>query len=166
MLKMELNKTFKLAGLQWTVLDQLEDGFLCIAESIGNREFGKNNDWKESDIRKYLNSEFLEMLVKEIGEDAIQEFERNLLSHDGQKEYGTCMDKISMITVDEYRKYRELLPNTGKWWWTITPDSTPCNNDNRWMIVVSPSGGICCNDYDDFGGVRPLCILKSNIFES
>ena len=165
MLNMELNKTFTVAGIRWTVLEKLENGYLAIADSIGDKRFGKNNDWKESSIRKMLNSEFAEKLEKELGVK-LPTFERNLLSLDGLKEYGACMDKVSMISVDEYRKYREKLPNTGKWWWTLTPDSTRCNGDYSWIRVVSPSGHVYISRYNCVLGVRPVCIFPSSIFES
>ena len=133
----------------------------------GDREFDDNcNDWKSSDLRNELNTDLRKKIESELGTDSLVEFERNLLSLDGQTEYGTCRDFVSLISVDEYRKYRKLLPNTERWWWTLTPDSTPCNNDGKWLAVVSPSGGINDDDYDDSNGVRPVCIFSSSIFES
>ena len=159
--------TFKLAGIKWIVLEKTEKGYFCIADSIGDKQFDRKcNDWKKSDLREYLNGEYLAKLEANVGTDNIVPFERDLFSLDGQTEYGTCTDKVSLLTVDEYRKYRALLPNTGKWWWLITPDSTACNDDSEWITVVSPRGGIsdwsCGNHY----GVRPVCIFSSQIFES
>ncbi len=166
MLKITEN-TFKLAGVKWTVLDKTEKGYLCIADSIGDRKFdGKCNDWKKSDLREYLNGEFLAKLEAAVRAENIIPFERDLLSLDGQTEYGTCVDKVSLLTVDEYRKYRALLPNTGDWWWLITPDSTACNNDTIWITVVSARGRIFNVFYYFLCGVRPVCIFPSAIFES
>lgn len=165
MLKIE-NGKFELVGKIWTVLEKTEQGFLCIADSIGDKVFGKTNDWKDSDIRKFLNTEFLEKIENEIGAENVIEFERNLLSLDGQTEYGTCMDKVSIISAFEYIRNRKLLPNTGDWWWTLIADSTPCNDDDCWVRVVSPSGCISNDNCDDYGGVRPFCIFASSIFES
>ena len=163
----EAGNTFELAGLKWTVLEVTEKGYMCLAERLeDNMRFGLNNDWKESSIRKYLNSEFLEKLVKEVSAENIIEFERDLLSLDGQTEYGSCMDKVSLLTFDEYRKNRKYIPNAGYWWWLLTPDSTPCNGDSEWSTVVSPSGSINNGHYDDYYGVRPVCIFSSAIFES
>lgn len=100
------------------------------------------NDWKTSRLREYLNTEFYKKLCEEIGEENIVPFERNLISLDGQTEYGTCVDKVSLLNVDEYRKYRKLIPNTNYYWWMLTPDSTKCNNDARYINVVLPSGFI------------------------
>ena len=168
MAQKKIGETFELAGLTWKVLDITEQGFVCLADFIGkDMKFDTScNDWKVSNLRNYLNTEFYQKLADAVGEDKIIEFERDLISLDGQTEYGTCMDKVSMINVDEYRKYRSLIPNTGDWWWTITPDSTKCNNDDTWVRVVSPSGCISNYYYNDCNGVRPFCIFPPSIFES
>lgn len=165
---LKVGDMFELAGLTWTILDVTEDGYKCISERFEDgMVFDDNsNDWRTSSLRKYLNKDFFNRLASEIGEDNIIPFERDLLSLDGQTEYGNCEDKISLLAVDEYRKYRKLLPNTDKWWWLITPWSTHCNGYKKTIAVVSPSGyvnGIVCNSDD---GVRPFCIFSSSIFGS
>lgn len=132
----EIGKTIEVAGINWLVLDKLEKGYFAISEDFygRDREFDDNcNDWKSSDLRNELNTDLRKKIESELGTDSLVEFERNLLSLDGQAEYGTCRDYVSLISVDEYRKYRKLLPNTGKWWWTLTPDSTACNDDDTFV---------------------------------
>lgn len=158
---------FEIAGLKWRILDITPQGYHCLAEIIeGNKLFDSNsNDWSGSSLRKWLNNEFHDKIMREIGEDNIIEFERDLLSLDGQTEYGKCFDKISLLNIDEYRKYRRLIPNTDKWWWLINPWSTKCNNVEKLVTVVSPSGII--RDYYCYdNGVRPFCIFSPAIFES
>ena len=158
--KPEIGKTIDVSGIKWLVLDKLEKGYLVISnEFYGcSRKFDSDcNDWKSSDLRNELNTDLRKKIENELGVDSLVEFERDLLSLDGQTEYGT---------VDEYRKYRKLLPNTERWWWTLTPDSTPCNNDGKWLRVVSPSGYFGNYGYYYCGGVRPVCIFSSSIFES
>ena len=167
--KSEIGKTIEVAGINWLVLDKLEKGYFVISEDFygRDREFDDNcNDWKSSDLRNELNTDLRKKIESELGTDSLVEFERNLLSLDGQTEYGTCRDYVSLISVDEYRKYRKFLPNRGKWWWTLTPDSTACNNDDTYVRVVSPSGGIFSNICGYSRGVRPVCIFSSSIFES
>ena len=167
--KPEIGKTIEVAGINWLVLDKLENGYFTISEDFygRDRKFDDNcNDWKSSYLRNELNTDLRKKIENELGVDSLVEFERNLLSLDGQTEYGTCRDYVSLISVDEYRKYRKLLPNTGKWWWTLTPDSTACNNDDAFVRVVSPSGGINRNGFLSSLGVRPVCIFSSSIFES
>ena len=79
---------------------------------------------------------------------------------------GVYVPKADKLMIDEYRKYRKLLPNTDKWWWTLTPCSTSCNDDSRWIAVVSPSGDFSSDIYYVSHGVRPVCIFSSSIFES
>lgn len=167
--KPEIGKTIEVAGINWLVLDKLEKGYFAILEDFygRDREFDDNcNDWKSSDLRNELNTDLRKKIESELGTDSLVEFERNLLSLDGHTEYGLCRDYVSLISVDEYRKYRKFLPNRGKWWWTLTPDSTACNNDDTFVRVVSPSGSIRDDSCNCSLGVRPVCIFSSSIFES
>lgn len=164
--KLVVGDTFDLAGLKWKILDITEKGYMCLADKLCNMTFGSSNDWKESKIRKYLNEEFYGKLVEAVGDENIIPMERDLFSLDGQTEYGKCEDKVSIISLDEYRKYRPLIPNTDDYWWTLTPDSTKCNKDTTYIRVVCPSGVFSRIDYDFVLGVRPVCIFSSAIFES
>lgn len=165
----KIRETFELMGYVWKVLDITEKGHVCLMERLeDNKQFDKNsNDWKQSSLRKYLNKKFYKRLAAVVGGENIIPFERDLLSLDGLKEYGTCEDKVSLISFDEYRKYRALLPGEGDWYWTLTPYSTKENGYDYWVAVVSPSGIIGFDIYDDGGfGVRPFCIFSSSIFKS
>lgn len=161
--------TFELTGLTWKILDITDKGYMCLADRLdGNKEFDSDcNNWQSSDLRNYLNTDFYKKLSSTVGEDKIIPFERDLLSLDGQTEYGICEDKVSLLTVDEYRKYRSLIPNTDEyWWWLITPWSTPCNDYKTTVTVVSSFGYIGSNFCVRYSCVRPLCIFSSSIFES
>lgn len=166
--KPEIGKTVEIAGMEWMILDKTEKGYFAILNGFDGKERtfdSDSNNWLSSKLREELNTKFLKKIANELGEDAVIGFDRDLLSLDGQTEYGHCEDKISLLTVDEYRKYRKLLPNMPKWWWLITPWSTPVNDYNSTLTVVSPSGVIrnycCCFS----SGVRPVCIFSSSIFE-
>lgn len=167
--KPEVGETITVAGITWRVLDKLEKGYLVISDGFygEDRKFdGSCNNWKCSDLRKELNTDLKDKIEDELGKGALVGFERDLLSMDGQTEYGTCKDLVSLISVDEYRKYRKFLPSTDRYWWTITPDSTPCNNDSTCLRVVSPVGSCSSSSYYGCHGVRPFCIFSSSIFES
>lgn len=163
-----IGDTFKLVDTTWKILDITRAGYICLADNIKDMEFDSNsNNWGNSGLRSYLNGEFFEKIAAEIGLENIVPFERNLLSLDGQAEYGKCEDKVSLLNVDEYRKYRSLIPNTKNyWWWLVSPWSTPCNDYKRAVTVVSSAGIISINDCRNDGGVRPVCIFSSSIFES
>lgn len=163
-----IGDTFELADTTWKILDITSAGYICLADSIEDMKFDSDsNNWENSGLRSYLNGEFFEKMTAEIGLENIVPFERNLLSLDGQTEYGKCEDKVSLLAVDEYRKYRSLIPNTKDyWWWLVSPWSTPCNDYKKSVAVVSSAGNfcnyLCVNNF----GVRPVCIFSSSIFES
>lgn len=161
--------TFGLAGLTWTILDITDKGYMCLADRLENsmKFDSESNNWIGSQLREYLNTEFIEKITNEIGEENIISFNRNLFSLDGQNEYGNCEDKVSLLTIDDYRKYRRFIPNTyNYWWWTCTPWSTKRNGYKSSVAVVSPTGNFDRNRCDCNGGVRPFCIFSSSIFES
>lgn len=104
----------------------------------------------------------------EVGVDNIVEHTVDLLSVDMQHEFNNYICKVRPITFDEARKYNDLLENEDvkRWWWTCTPWSTAKRGWEYSLTVVSASGDFdhygCCSD----NCVRPVCILKSNIFVS
>lgn len=165
---LKIGDTFKIAGLDWKIIDITDKGYSCLCEILEeDMKFDdSSNDWKSSGLREYLNGDFLKKISDEVGEANIVKFERDLLSLDGQTEYEKCEDSVSLLTVDEYRKYRSLIPNEKKWWWLITPWSTPCNDYEYPVAVVASSGNVGCGDCRSSNGVRPFCIFSSLIFES
>lgn len=159
---------FEVAGTKWRILDIKPCGYVCLSDALEERKIfdSETNNWKLSSLREYLNNDFYKKIADEIMEKNILPFGRDLLSLDGQTEYGNCTDYVSLLSIDDYRLYRKLIPNNEQWWWLLTPWSTPCNGYETQVSVVSPSGGIydyyCSCNY----GVRPLCIFSPNLFES
>lgn len=134
---LKIGDTFELIGKKWKILDSNENDMLCICmESLGDKTFDSEcNKWTSSNLRNYLNTEIYKKICEEIGEENVIEFERNLLSLDGQTEYGACKDFVSLISIDEYRTYRSLIPNFDEWWWMLSPYSTKCNEDSSYVYL-------------------------------
>ena len=167
LLSLNAGDIFKVNDVEYIVLEQLcENQTAVIRKDLleDYMEFDyENNNWKTSNIRRFLNNKYLEEIEKVFGKNRIVEHTVDLLSLDGLDDYGTSIDKVSMLTVDQYRKYRKVLGgNLDNWWWLITPDSTPSGWSSRYVRCVRSDGivgyyGVC--DYD--GGVRPFFILQS-----
>lgn len=159
---------FEVAGTKWRILDIKPCGYVCLSDALEERKIfdSETNNWKLSSLREYLNNDFYKKIADEIMEKNILPFGRDLLSLDGQTEYGNCTDYVSLLSIDDYRLYRKLIPNNEQWWWLLTPWSTPCNGYETQVSVVSPSGRIFNDFCDDGGGLRPLCIFSPNLFES
>ena len=104
---LEIGDTFEIAGINWKILDITDKGYMCLADKLeDSMEFDeRSSDWAGSQLREYLNTEFFEKISDEIGEENIITFNRDLTSLDGQTEYGECEDMVSLLTIDEYRKY-------------------------------------------------------------
>ena len=163
--------TFKIGEHDFIVLEQTNGQTMVISKGLmaEKQVFDSNcRDYSESSLKKFIESNIQPIIEKEIGADNIIEHEVDLTSVDMQNEFGKCECKVRPITFDEARKYNDLLvdKNLPDWFWTCTPWST---EDRGWkysVAVVSPSGGINRYYYDYDCGVRPFCILKSNIFVS
>ena len=124
-------------------------------------------NFAESEISEYLSDEVLEMFEEEFGSENLVEHTTDVISVDMQQ-YESYTGKVRLLTFDEARKYNELIVNKelDRWYWTMTPWSTAERDWKYSVAVVSPSGSVSINRCDDDNGVRPVCILKSNIFVS
>lgn len=161
----EIGEVIEIAGMEWIILDETPNGFMALAKNrVKSMGFGKDNDWRKSDIRTYLNNEFRRTIEDKIG-CTLPYMTRDLLSMDGQTEYGECADTISILTFDEYRKYRRYIPNAGYGWWTCTPDTTSNNGYSEGIRCVDSRGRIDCYWCCGVDGVRPFCIFPSEIFK-
>lgn len=155
---------FKLAGFEWIKLEDSEMGAKCLAaNAVGELPFDTEgqNDWRKSSLRTFLNVEFLQHLYEGGAKRGdFLSFVSVLTSDDGLKNYGTSEDKIALITCDDYRKYRSLIPMIDGWWWTITPWS--CNPSYSYYVRIVYTSGALNNDnaYYGYYGVRPLIKLR------
>jgi len=159
----KMKESIEVAGIIWSKFAEDADGnALMLADGcIFNREFGKINNWIESPIRKELNSNLYEKIVLEIGKDAIVPITVDLFSHDGLRDYGTCIDNVSLLTYDLYRNNRENIKDCGEMFWTNTPDSTPSGCGSGCVQFVSSVGGVGCDWCNGSRAVRPFFILKA-----
>lgn len=171
--------TFDLAGINWKVLHvdppaypNAPAHYFCEAtEDLFQAAFDEdnNNDWKGASLRKRLNGPFLEELIEKCPKlaDAIVPTYRDLTADDGLKDYGSCLDKVTMLTADEYRATRDLHPAPEHWRWLITPDGTPASSGTSYVRCVNSGGGLdYSNAYYGNGGVRPALTLKSDLLVS
>lgn len=132
-------------------------------------QFGKNNNFAESDILKRLTEEILPYIEDIVGVENVLEFETDLFSLDGSREYGSVKSRISIPTFDLYRNNREIFEKykLDCYWWLATPDGTAKYGDTYWIRCVSPRGRFDnYGYYGDCSGVRPVLIFKSTIFDT
>lgn len=165
-------RVFNYAGVNWVKLDDLNGGALVLsADSLFRRAFdteGKNN-FAVSSLNRELNGDFLEALCREGAkkEDFVP-LVLDLTSDDGMKDYGATSAMIGLLTCEQFRKYRALIPNLNAedWWWLLTPDSC-LPQYASFVRGVNADGALSiAYAYRGYAGVRPLCILKFGILVS
>lgn len=154
---------------KYKVLEQYGDTTKIISLDLvkENVEFGDTSDYKTSKVKKMCDTETLKDFEEEFGAENIETHTADIITADGQK-LGTVDCKIRPITFDEAREYTDITPNNdlNDWYWTLSPWSTEERGWSKSLTVVSPSGYVCLNSFSCVYGVRPVCILKSNIFVS
>lgn len=166
--EVKISDTFKVADIEWIKFAEKDGNVIAVAkDSLFDSEFGSNNNYADNNctIRKRLETEILRKIENEIGAENLIEFETDLISLDGDKQYGKYRSKIGLPTLDFYRENIDIFDkhNLDDWWWLATPYSTNKHWNNRWISCVSPGGGIGLNFCNGGDGVRPFIIFVSSI---
>lgn len=167
-------ETFRGAGIEWLVLghDKSVQGlpfrtFVVSADITEKRAFDEGNkcDFAASSLRTYLNGTFLRKLEAEFGAGNICEYVIDLTADDGLPKYGKDSVKVGLLTMEDYRRHRDILPPIGKWWWTATSYSG-LYDYNPYVRSVYSDGSSSSYTFayrGRSGGVRPALYLKSEI---
>lgn len=153
---------------EYIVCDQLDESTLVIRKDLLEEDmsFGENNDWRESKVKDYLNSVYLQELKKNFGEDAIRKIHTKLTSLDGYDDYGISNDMVGMMTAIDYMEYHKYIGNCDRTYWLSTPNSTESGVNDHYVRIVCSDGCTYCDDCCWSRGVRPFFILQSDIFVS
>lgn len=164
-------ETFMIGEHEFIVLEQSYGMTNVISKNLmaENVRFdGDTRDYNKSALKWYIEKEIRPIILENVGAGNLVEHSVALTSVDNQNEFDNCICEIRPITFDEAREYNDLLVNEDlpDCYWTLTPWSTAERGWKYCISVVSPSGYIFSNLCGIFNGVRPFCILKSNIFVS
>ena len=134
-IKLRPGKEFVYNGIRFICLDIIDGNYLAIAAEC----------WCE----KRFNEEHL---IKQTSD---------LVADNGDKAYGTCEDYITLLTCDQYRKYRDYVPLFEECMWTLTP--WRCDPGDASLVRnVDPTGAIYNYGADYSFGLAPVCLFNSN----
>ena len=170
--ELKAGEAFKIGEHDFIVLEQVDGTTRVVSKNLmaENITFDTNTkNYENSSLKKYIENNIQPIIEAEVGKGNIVTSTVDLISVDMQNEFSDkCECAVRPLTFDEARKHNNLLVNNDldDWWWTCTPWSTSSRGYARSVAVVSPSGNFNINFCDDDDGVRPFCILKSNIFVS
>lgn len=168
---LECGDVFKIGEHDFVVLEQMQGQTKVISKGFMAEDIMFDEDsasYNESNLKKVIEDNIQPIIESAVGVDNIVEHEVDLISVDMQELYPKCKCKVRPITFDEARQYNDLIVNGSldDLWWACTPWSTKERGWGYSVAVVRPDGDFdYFNCYYDFG-VRPVCILKSNIFVS
>ena len=170
---------FDYAGQSWILLENDDGRALCLSKDIIEaRAFdeGNCNNFAVASSKEYLNGAYLDNLLEDVnGPNAFLTTELDLTTDDGLKDYGTCTVTIFLLTVDQYRRNRDVIPNADDWWWLSTAFSTKSNGYESLARRVGaggarfvfPEGPLYWNRAClGSGGLRPACYLDSDLLIS
>ena len=159
-------KIFNVAGFDLTKVAEDNGKTIAVfADVVFDSEFGKNNNFAESDILHRLNDEILPKITAVVGDENVVEFETDLTSLDGLKTHGSVKSKIAIPTFDFYRNNVSVFDEhkLDAYWWLATPDTTREHCNDNWIVCVSPDGDFFSGSCSDNFGVRPVLTFVSDI---
>lgn len=163
-IKLRPGEEFVYNGIRFICLDVIDGNYLAItADCLCEKRFNDNyndgcNNWKTSTLRRFLNEDVLEEhfdakhLIKQTSD---------LTADNGDKAYGTCEDYITLLTCDQYRKYRDYVPLFEECMWTLTPWRCDPGNAND-VRNVNATGAIGNYSANNSTGLAPVCLFNSN----
>ena len=164
-------EVFKIGEHDFIVLEQSEGQTSVISKRFMAEDIvfdEESRDYNISNLKRVIEGDIQPIIENTIGAENLIEHSVDLTSVDMQSEFCSLSCKVRPITFDEARRYNELIVNKelNDWWWTCTPWSTEERGWKYSIAVVSSAGFIFDNRCYSRYGVRPFCILKSNIFVS
>lgn len=163
-IKLRPGEEFVYNGIRFICLDVIDGNYLAItADCLCEKRFNDNyndgcNNWKTSTLRRFLNEDVLEEhfdakhLIKQTSD---------LTADNGDKAYGTCEDYITLLTCDQYRKYRDYVPLFEECMWTLTPWRCDPGHAN-YVRFVNPTGAVYNSSASNSSGLAPVCLFNSN----
>lgn len=163
-IKLRPGEEFVYNGIRFICLDVIDGNYFAItADCLCEKRFNDNyndgcNNWKTSTLRRFLNEDVLEEhfdakhLIKQTSD---------LTADNGDKAYGTCEDYITLLTCDQYRKYRDYVPLFEECMWTLTP--WRCDPGYAGSVrLVNPTGAVYISSAYSSYGLAPVCLFNSD----
>lgn len=169
---LDSGETFMVGEHEFVVLDQFIDGTTAVISKGFMKEdvvFDKEYPcYDDSELREIIEKEIQPIIEEAVGSENIIATFTDIRTMDLHvRDYEDAAYKVRPLTFEEARKYNDLIKNKDldDWFWTCTPWSTE-ENSKYGVAVVSPGGNVFSSNCYNYFGVRPFCILKSNIFVS
>lgn len=158
-----------LAGTEFVVLDVEHRGtlpdslFILAKNTVGSSNFGRFNDYEDSDLRMAVEEWLKGMEKKGLDLDRIIPREIDLTTLDGCTLYGKLDVKAAPLTLDEARRYASRIPNADSWYWLATGWSGPLKGDKGNALGVNSDGDWGYSYCSRSRGIRPALKIPSDL---
>lgn len=163
-------------GVEYVKLDEAAGAAFALAVGavIPNVQF-EDDDAEREDHNNYIGSNLEKAGIRWLRDehkatfDAMVKRPIDLTTMDGMTDYGMPLASVRALTIDEYRKYRHLIPLTDDPYWLATgwtTKSSPYSGSNYAYYI--DTGGTVNNYrvYNPYFAARPALYLKSSILVS
>lgn len=172
--KVPCGETFTAFGEEYVVLDHVDGGVLSIRKGIWKKaafDRSGNSNLAQADMRDTL-AEYAEFLKSKGAKDSDLLIQRvDLKATDGTRVYGYLDCTVALLTLEQYGKYKEIIPKVDSAWWLATPVWTwwlrsPYANGTYYVWDVNSNGN--CGNWSANGscGVRPVLTFDSCLLVS
>lgn len=157
---------FSFKGFDWICLDpnaEDGDGVLAImAETWNGKEYQFDKDGKNNYAKSSLRKKLLNDLLPVLGEENLLPHTVDLVADNGDDAYGVVIDKVFILSCDEYRKYRKHVPLLEEWMWTCTPWYIDPYSGYGSSVRIVYTTGFLNYYYASYSfGVAPACVFSS-----
>lgn len=170
------------AGSKFVVLDILDpssgvpeghgytdngpDLFILSLESQGESRFGDSNNYAESELRRQTAAWLDDLLAHGVDPDLLRTRTLDLTTMDGHGKYGELTVKAAPLTIDEARKYADVIPNCDDACWLATGWGGPGYFGAPYALLVSTNGLWSSRSCSNSVGIRPALVISSLLLAS
>ena len=177
------NKTYTpgqivtLAGIEFVILDDFGDSgdgghdlFVLALESLGQSTFGDTNNYAESKLKEAVD-DWLEELTSALDEEfgcdrpRIKNRVIDLTTLDGYKGFGSLEVTAAPLTLDEARKYAEVMPDPEVASWLATGWGGLGQFGFMDALTVCFNGKWDRDHCSISYGVRPALVIPSSLLD-
>lgn len=170
------------AGSKFVVLDILDpssgvpeghgytdngpDLFILSLESQGESRFGDSNNYAESELRRQTAAWLDDLLAHGVDPDLLRTRTLDLTTMDGHGKYGELTVKAAPLTIDEARKYADVIPNCDDACWLATGWGGPGYFGATYALLVHTNGSWSHSHCSLSYGIRPALVISSLLLAS
>ena len=146
-------------------IDNGPDLFVLSLESQGESRFGDSNNYVESELRRRTTAWLDDLLAHGADPDLLRTRTIYLTTMDGHGKYGELTVKAAPLTMDEARKYADIIPNCDDACWLATGWGGPEHLGAAHALRVNTNGGWYGHCSSSFG-IRPALVISSLLLTS